>query len=147
MSASTCPVCSQPLEADASACPYCGFKLLGSTQRFTPVSLDADPVVEQPKPEHSATLKVVRGPQTGVSFELGEESLSIGRSPQCSVFLNDMTVSREHAAIDPVDDGYVIRDTNSFNGVWVNNDSVESRRLASGDVIQIGAFCLLYQEG
>mgnify|MGYP000203439650 CR=1 FL=1 len=42
--------------------------------------------------------------------------------------------------------GYVIRDANSFNGVWVNNESVETRRLVSGDVIQIGAFCLVYKE-
>jgi len=28
----------------------------------------------------------------------------------------------------------------------VNNESVETRRLVSGDVIQIGAFCLVYKE-
>ena len=71
---------------------------------------------------------------------------STGRSPQCDLFLNDMTVSREHASVEPADGGYVIRDANSFNGVWVNNESVETRRLVSGDVIQIGAFCLVYKE-
>ena len=48
--------------------------------------------------------------------------------------------------VEPADGGYVIRDANSFNGVWVNNESVETRRLVSGDVIQIGAFCLVYKE-
>ena len=31
-----CPVCSNPVESDAAACPQCGFKLLGATQRFRP---------------------------------------------------------------------------------------------------------------
>ena len=66
---------------------------------------------------------------------------------QCDVFLNDMTVSREHAVIEPSTGTFSIRDTNSFNGVWVNNANIEeSYTLVHGDIIQIGAFCLLYQE-
>ena len=57
-----------------------------------------------------------------------------------------MTVSREHASVEPADGGYVIRDANSFNGVWVNNDSVEARALRPGDFIQIGTFCMQYEE-
>ena len=86
-------------------------------------------------------------PQVGITFDLGAEELTVGRSPHCSIFLNDMTVSRMHATIEPEAGCYVIRDANSFNGVWVNNDSVDApRKLCNGDVIQIGAFCLLYQE-
>lgn len=141
-----CPVCNNPVEEGQAACPQCGFKLLGSTQKFAPVTFSDESLPEEIKPTHEATLRVVRGPQTGVSFRLGKTALSIGRSPQCDVFLNDMTVSREHASIVPSEDGYDIRDADSFNGVWVNNDSIDARRLESGDVIQIGAFCLLYQE-
>lgn len=142
-----CPVCSNPVEPDASACPHCGFKLLGSTQQFKPVLLPDETLVEEAKPVQAATLRVVRGPQTGVAFQLGGERLVVGRSPQCDIFLNDMTVSREHATIEPADGGYVIRDENSFNGVWVSNDSIDEHRLVPGDVVQIGAFLLLYQEG
>lgn len=144
----TCPVCRNELPPEAAACPYCGFKLLGSTQRFAPVALDDEPLAAKPAPAPSAQaeLRVVRGPQTGVSFRLGDEPLSVGRSPQRDVFLNDMTVSREHALIEPVDGGHAVRDLNSFNGTWVNNDSVDApRTLKNGDVIQIGAFCLVYQ--
>lgn len=142
-----CPVCSNPVESDAAACPQCGFKLLGATQRFEPVPLDDAPPSVEAAPQARAALHVVRGPSAGVTLQLGDEPLSIGRSPQCDVFLNDMTVSREHALIEPCEGGYAIHDTNSFNGVWVNNDSVDApRKLCNGDVIQIGAFCLLYQE-
>lgn len=141
-----CPVCNGALEPQASACPHCGFKLLGSTQRFEPVAF-TDEVASTAKPTAEAVLRVVRGPQTGVVYRLGDTTQVVGRSPQCDVFLNDMTVSREHAVIEPDDGGYVIRDENSFNGVWINNDNVDApRRLTQGDVVQIGAFCLLYQE-
>ena len=124
---SMCPVCNNPIDSQAPVCPHCGFKLLGSTQRFEPVSFGDDALPVAAAPQAAAALHVVR-------------------SPQCDLFLNDMTVSREHASVEPADGGYVIRDANSFNGVWVNNESVETRRLVSGDVIQIGAFCLVYKE-
>ena len=141
-----CPVCSNPVESDAAACPQCGFKLLGATQRFEPVPLDDAPPSVEAAPQARAALHVVRGPSAGVTLQLRGEPLSLGRSPQCDVFLNDMTVSRSHAAVEPDGGGYVIRDANSFNGVWVNNESVECRRLASGDVIQIGPFAPAHRE-
>lgn len=145
---SICPVCGNAVEQSDSICPACGFKLLGSTQKFAPVSFEGKPIVVQEKPVGQAALRVVKGPQTGVVFTLGEnDSLSVGRSPQCDIFLNDMTVSRLHATIARTGEGYAVSDEHSFNGVWVNNDNVETTRvLAPGDIIQIGAFCLLYQE-
>ena len=146
----TCPVCGAALAADAGSCPACGFKLQGSTQSFKPITLEGEVAAPAPAPEAApaparASLRVVRGPQTGVVFDLGSEALSVGRNPQCGLFLNDMTVSREHAEFVPDADGWVIKDCNSFNGVWVNNKSVSSHKLSSGDIIQIGAFCLQYQ--
>ncbi|WP_080797383.1 FHA domain-containing protein [Arabiibacter massiliensis] len=142
----TCPVCNSPVDPGAPACPQCGFKLLGATQSFEPVSFSDEALPVEAPPQAAAALRVVRGPSTGVTFHLGDAPLTIGRSPQCDVFLNDMTVSRSHASIEPSEGGYVIRDANSFNGVWVNNASVDAHRLVSGDVIQIGAFCLVYKE-
>ena len=143
---SMCPVCSNPVGPQDAACPQCGFKLLGSTQRFEPVTLADETLSAAAEPQAAASLHVVRGPQTGVVFQLGDAELSIGRSPQCDVFLNDMTVSRTHATVEPSEGGYVIRDANSFNGVWVNNASIEARKLENGDIIQVGAFCLVYKE-
>ena len=53
---------------------------------------DALPVAAAP--QAAAALHVVRGPQTGVTYQLGDQALTIGRSPQCDLLLNDMTVSR-----------------------------------------------------
>ena len=131
----------------ATVCPTCGFKLLGATQAMQPLVMSETPAatVEESAPAR-ATLNVVRGPQVGISFVLTGEPVTIGRSPQCTIFLNDMTVSRMHATIEQENGCYVIRDANSFNGVWVNNDSVEARALRPGDFIQIGTFCMQYEE-
>ncbi len=143
----TCPVCGNEIEAQEAICPSCGFRLLGTTQRFEPVVVGDEALPASEKPPAKAALRVVRGPQTGIVFPLTAATLSVGRSPHCDLFLNDMTVSRMHATLARTPSGYVISDEHSFNGVWVNNESVdEPRLLVTGDVMQIGAFCLLYQE-
>lgn len=146
-----CPVCNADISTLDAVCPSCGFKLLGTTQEFNPVSMEGmaapeaanENAAEQPQKECPDTrLTVVRGPQTGVSFQLSCMPLSVGRNPKCDIFLNDMTVSREHARIEPDGDGFKILDNNSYNGIWINNESVEEAHLHDGDIIQIGAFCL-----
>ena len=91
--ASTCPVCMAPLPEGANACPTCGFKLLGKTQAFKPIASDAQASASSPIFDE-ARLRIVRGPQVGNVFRLAADVITIGRSPQCDIFLNDMTVSR-----------------------------------------------------
>lgn len=143
-----CPICNSALDEGQRSCPVCGYHVLDSTQSFTPVKIGdaAVPSAQEIVTNHEYDMKIVRGPQTGVEIALHEGKLSIGRDPRCDVFLNDMTVSRLHAEIEVKGDGCVLRDNNSFNGVWVNDRSVETCLLKSGDLIQIGAFCLLYRE-
>ncbi len=143
---SFCPVCRAEVQMGEATCPQCGFKLLGATQEFKPLAFDEAEREKRARGDRSATLRVVRGPQAGVSFKLEGDVLTIGRSPHCSIFLNDMTVSRMHATLNRESTCYVITDDNSFNGVWVNNQIVQSKALSSGDLIQIGAFCLCYEE-
>jgi pSer/pThr/pTyr-binding forkhead associated (FHA) protein len=141
------------LKPDESACPACGFKLIGSTQRFEPVDVDSDATydatpnpVQKVEPVKKARLIIVRGPQINMYFDLNDSTYKIGRSPKCDIFLNDMTVSRDHAGITPQSDGFEIEDHGSYNGIWINNNSVDKAVLKDGDIVQIGAFCLLYQE-
>ncbi len=139
-----CPVCNTPRHNNESTCHSCGFHYLETTQKFEPVVVNTVDV-SQSAPKKHASLRVVRGPQNGHIFTLTREITSIGRSPQCDIFLNDMTVSREHAFIAFTEKGYVISDRNSYNGLWVNNISLEKKILECGDTIQIGAFCLVFE--
>lgn len=142
----TCPVCLAPVNEGDEVCALCGFKLLGATQHFEPIQVGEEAQAGKAHPNCACVLHVVRGPQAGVTYELTEDEITVGRSPQCSIFLNDMTVSRMHAVLRREGGCYVISDENSFNGVWVNNQDVKVKALKSGDVIQIGTFCLLYEE-
>lgn len=87
---------------------------------------------------------MVRGPQRGAEFKVNSQVTSIGRNPQCDIFLNDMTVSRLHASIAVRDGAYIIRDEQSFNGVWVNNASINNKVLAQDDFVQIGRFGFIF---
>lgn len=150
-----CPVCNSPISPTDAVCPSCGFKLAGRTQEFKPISSQSSPSATaamrqvppeaHPAPASSSKFVIVQGPQTGVTIPLENHPMTIGRNPQCDIFLNDMTVSRRHANLVPVDGDFQITDTGSFNGIWVNNQNVETARLRSGDIIQIGAFVLRYQ--
>ena len=144
--ADVCPICKRAIGPDDGSCPWCGFKLLGSTEEFMPITLDDGLQESKPKARtaQSATLTIVRGPQLGTVYSLDDKISSIGRDPSCDIFLNDMTVSREHATVFPSNGEFVIRDSSSFNGIWINNTNVEEAVLSPDDIIQIGSFCLLY---
>ncbi len=92
-------------------------------------------------------LLVIKGADEGKHFELAEASVGIGRDPSSQIRLHDTEVSRRHAEFRQVEDGYVLVDTASANGTYVNNNSVKETRLQAGDQIQIGQTTLVYSSG
>ncbi len=93
-------------------------------------------------------LHVLRGPNAGSTYLLDQPKTSIGRHPESSIFLDDITVSRRHSSVDRVGDGsFTIRDADSLNGTYVNRERVESRELADGDEVQVGRFHLVFHRG
>lgn len=91
-----------------------------------------------------AMLVIHRGPAQGSRFLLDSDTVSIGRSPESDVFLDDVTVSRKHAQILRVDGEFTIKDTHSLNGTYVNSVSVTEQILRKGDEIQIGKFHAIF---
>ena len=79
------------------------------------------------------------------SFEiLGE--MTIGRSRECDIFLEDLAVSRLHATIHETGDGgYEIEDHRSATGTFVNGMRITRYRLLEGDTIQIGTNQLTFK--
>jgi pSer/pThr/pTyr-binding forkhead associated (FHA) protein len=91
-----------------------------------------------------AMVVVHRGPSKGSRFLIATETVSIGRSPESDVFLDDVTVSRSHAVINRSDSGFTLSDLGSLNGTYINNQSLKSTPLQCGDEIQIGKFHLIF---
>ncbi len=93
------------------------------------------------------SLTIVKGPQSGETFELEDSEITLGRDPSNSIFLNDMTVSRHHAVIDlsGLDSGAVtIQDLGSLNGTWVDGAIISKTYIKDGSTIQIGTFRLIF---
>src|ERR1700743_1184712 len=86
------------------------------------------------------------GGRAAESFSIDEDRTSIGRSPDAGVFLDDVTVSRNHALLVKLRDGLYIDDLGSLNGTYVNRRRIESHRLADGDEIQVGKYKLAQPE-
>ena len=83
--------------------------------------------------------------------DIGDELVTVGRSPESDIFLDDVTVSRQHAEIfrreRPEEKGFRIRDAGSLNGTYVNRKRVDEARLRYGDEVQIGLFRLIFVLG
>jgi len=93
----------------------------------------------------SAHLVVRRGALEGMQFPLlPGELMSIGRSSDSKIFLDDVTVSRKHASVSLVASVWVLSDAGSLNGTYVNKLRVTTTTLASGDELQIGKFRFIF---
>ena len=84
-------------------------------------------------------LLVTGGPLVGTMLPLGEAPIVIGRSPACTLVLEDEYASSRHAALTPQSDGWWIEDLSSRNGTFIDDERLSSpRQLKIGDVIRIG---------
>jgi pSer/pThr/pTyr-binding forkhead associated (FHA) protein len=98
-------------------------------------------------PSGSAVAKLDLANVRGMvrSFEIASE-LTIGRSRECDIFLEDLAVSRHHATIREIPGGgYEIEDQRSATGTYVNGMRITRYRLLEGDIIQIGSYKLTFK--
>ena len=146
-----CPECGFQNPETANYCARCGSLLVAETGVETTLSFDVDAEVE----EGDSLLNtlgitgpalVVRsgGGMAGQPFQPGEGRTLVGRSPECDIFLDDVTVSRRHAEIVREGDEFTIRDLGSLNGTYVNKKRIESTALQDDDEVQIGKYRLTF---
>ncbi len=68
-----------------------------------------------------------------------ETGVTIGRSPDCDLSLQDTYLSSRHARFANDEGDLSIEDLGSTNGTYVNQELVKGRvRLERGDVVQVG---------
>ena len=84
------------------------------------------------------------GGRVGESFPIDGERMAIGRRPESDVFLDDVTVSRDHALLIRRGDQWYLDDLGSLNGTYVNRERIESHCLREGDEVQIGKYKLTF---
>ena len=84
------------------------------------------------------------GGRAGETFALEGDRLTVGRRPDSDLFLDDVTVSRDHAVIVRRGSDYYLDDCGSLNGTYVNRRRIDSHRLIDGDELQIGKYKLAF---
>lgn len=94
-----------------------------------------------------AVLVVQRGMGEGASYLLVGDVVTAGREPDSDLFLDDVTVSRQHAELRRMTGGWLLRDVGSLNGTYVNRHRIEEIALAPGDEVQIGKYRFAYLVG
>ena len=147
-----CPECGFINNAGANFCQKCGAHLVDEKHGDqTTITYQVDetgelkPVDLDEVNAHGAAL-VIRagGGRVGEPFALTGDRLSIGRRPDADVFLDDVTVSRNHALLVRRRDGLYIDDLGSLNGTYVNRRRIDSHRLEDGDELQVGKYKLTF---
>lgn len=152
-----CNQCGHRNPPDSNFCSSCGSPLDVLDDRT--ITLTAvDPLQDAPGVEDDIAIPVgeiakgagvliVRaGAQAGARFGLDTDITRLGRHPDSEISLDDITVSRRHAEVQRTDEGYVVADSGSLNGTYVNQERVERAMLQHGDELQIGKFRLVFFE-
>ena len=148
-----CPECGFQNPEAANYCSRCGALLtrdqpgVDTTMTFTPEEADDDSSVALDEAGITGPALIVRsgGGRAGEIFHTQGERTTIGRSPDCGIFLDDVTVSRRHAVLIQREDGVHIEDLGSLNGTYVNRGRTDSVRLEDGDELQIGKYRLTFR--
>jgi FHA domain-containing protein/zinc ribbon protein len=150
-----CPECGFQNPEASNYCSRCGALLVkdepGSetTMSYTPEEGgDEAPVtLEDLGTEGPALVVRSGGGRAGEHFLPQGERTTIGRSPDCDIFLDDVTVSRKHAVLVRRDDGLFIEDEGSLNGTFLNRRRIDApTRLENGDELQVGKYKLTFLE-
>lgn len=143
-----CTKCGHRNPDDASFCAQCGTNLQSAEEQTQAITMDVSALEDAPSLDglrHGQALLVIKGGPTAGSTVLLEKDVTFaGRSPDCDVFLDDITVSRRHAEVHRDGERFSIKDAGSLNGTYVNRHRVDTSELAGGDEIQIGRFKLVF---
>jgi pSer/pThr/pTyr-binding forkhead associated (FHA) protein len=147
-----CPECGFVNTEGANYCQKCG-AFLGDVQQESDDTTaawqldetgDMRPVDPEVVAEEGTLVIRAGGGRAGETFQILGEQMRIGRSPEAEIFLDDVTVSRNHALLVRRRDGLYIDDLGSLNGTYVNRRRIESHKLVDGDELQIGKYTLTY---
>ena len=152
-----CPECGFVNDEGANYCQKCGAYLgrpESGEEQPTTMSYRVDetgdyqPVDLEEEVERVGAALVIRsgGGRSGESFTIDQDRMSIGRTPDAAVFLDDVTVSRNHAVLVERDGRFFVEDQGSLNGTFVNRRRIDNQELENGDELQIGKYRLTFVE-
>ncbi len=99
---------------------------------------------EPPEYTTAAHLVIQQGPQAGKRLEIWKDHTTIGRSRDCDIFLEDLSVHRKQASIVRTATGFVLRDDHGKGDSFVNGKSMREQLLKNGDQLLFGNTSLTF---
>lgn len=150
-----CNNCGHQNPLGSNFCSSCGAVLNPTSTDPATITFQLDAVaaaeevaVDLDDPDVSGILVVTRGPNAGSRYALDTAFMTAGRHPDSDIFLDDVTVSRNHVELTRQGDAtYHVRDVGSLNGTYLNRERIEDAPLRNGDELQIGKFKLVFLTG
>lgn len=149
-----CPECGFANADGANYCQRCGAFMAGSeapagadstaTYRISETGDFEEVPIEQVVARGAMLVIRAGGGRAGEAFPLERPRLTVGRRPDSDVFLDDVTVSRDHAVVVKRGEHYYLDDCGSLNGTYVNRRRIDSQRLNDGDELQVGKYKLAF---
>ena len=148
-----CPECGYNNPESAHFCAKCGAALVvpeeGEQTEAFAIADPGESLDTLGDLGMKGAVLVVRsgGGRSGETFAVSENPTVIGRSPECGIFLDDVTVSRRHAEFVRRGGTFSVTDSGSLNGTYVNRDRIDQVSLKDGDEVQIGKYRLVFYAG
>jgi hypothetical protein len=145
-----CSQCEQQLDKSWDACPYCA--QIATQAAIPPAQRQAmktqafvlDATGGPGSTQLLGWLVPLQGPQRGELFTLSPNTI-IGTDAKCTVVLNDKFMSSKHAEIKAENGVWVLRDSGSTNGTYVNNRRVDRHELVDNDFVKFGSAMLKFK--
>jgi FHA domain-containing protein len=143
-----CSQCEQQLDKSWDQCPYCAQiaqqvvqapATKAKTQAFVVDALGGPGSMQL-----LGWIIPLQGAQRGELFTLSPVT-SIGTDSKCNVVLIDKFMSSRHAEIKAENGVWVLRDSGSTNGTYVNNRRVDRHELVDNDFIKFGSAMLKFK--
>ena len=139
-----CTQCEQQLDRSWDACPFCA--QIAQQAAAAPAKLQAlktqafviDSTGNPGTTQLLGWLVPLQGPQRGELFTLQPVTV-IGTDPKCNIVLTDKFMSSRHAEIKAENGMWVLRDSGSTNGTYVNNKRIDRHELVDNDFIKFGS--------
>ncbi|HQR47145.1 MAG TPA: FHA domain-containing protein, partial [Thermoanaerobaculia bacterium] len=134
-----------PLEAavatDATAPPP-GFERAATTDKAAAVEAAGHERRLRLPVGYRFSLACIAGPEAGRIFEIAKPRVVIGRA-QADIVVGDIQCSRQHAAIEVLEDKVFLVDLNSTNGTWIGEQRVSRVEIENRTEFEIGTTTLM----
>ena len=90
-------------------------------------------------------LVIIDGADKWRDFKITKRKVTMGRSRDCDIVLENIQVSSKHASLRLMEDGLYLTDLDSSNGTLVNDHVIVKQKLFDNDLISIGDITMKFK--